>query len=259
MTAPDLTFATVDDWAFCAAARTAIAVPAATAIPHIGALIELARLARQYPPLVDQLSAIIDGHPLAALVATGELNRLIELGGGTGFVQLAVGPLPDTERTRLSIRAKSAAVSAGFGSRNAGQLTAAMLEMLDNIIEHSGASHTGLIAYQAGSRQFSFVVADSGIGALASLHTNPKFAGLTSDRDALPLVLQDGCSRHVDAGRGKGFNDLFRGLADHNGQLRFRSGAAAVLIDGHSPQPLHPKVKAKPPLQGFFAAVTCSL
>ena len=73
------------------------------------------------------------------------------------------------------------------------------------------------------------------MGALASLQGNPAYSNLASDRDALPLVLQNGCSRHVDPDRGKGFNDLFRGLADHKGALRFRSGTAAVLIDGASP------------------------
>lgn len=258
MQASDLSFSVVDDWAFSAAAEKTIVMKARPAITGIGAVIELGQLARQYPSLIDPLAAIIDRHPLAPLVAPSERNRLIEFGTGTGMVQLAATPLPDTERTRLSIRAKSAAVTAGFAARNAGQLTAAMLEMLDNVFEHSGAANTGLIAYQAKPGQFSFVVADAGIGALASLHANPRFKSLISDRDALPLILQDGCSRHVEPGRGKGFNDLFRGLADHNGALRFRSGAAAVLIDGHSPDTLHPKVKAKPTICGFLASVSCT-
>lgn len=258
MQASDLSFSIVDDWAFSAAADNAIVMTAPPAIAGIGELIELGQLARQYRSLIDPLSAIIDGHPLAPLVLSRERNRLVELGIGTGLLQLATTPLDDTERTLLSIRAKSAAVTAGFPARNASQLTGAMLEMLDNVVEHSGAAHTGLLAYQAGPQKFTFVVADSGMGALASLIVNPRFASLASDRDALPLVLQDGCTRHIEPGRGKGFNDLFRGLANHNGSLRFRSGAAAVLIDGRSPGPLHPKVKAKVALDGFLASVSCS-
>ncbi len=93
---------------------------------------------------------------------------------------------------------------------------------------------SGLVAYQALAGAFEFVVADEGIGALASLRSNPRFAALDDDREALPMVLQDGCSRRSDPSRGKGFNDIFRGLADHNGSLRSRSGNATVLIEGKS-------------------------
>ena len=258
MQTSDLTFSIVDDWAFSAAADKAILMAVPPEIASIGAVVELGRLALQYPSLVGPLAAIVERHPLSPLVAPRERNRLIELGTGTGLVQLAATPLPDAERTLLSIRAKSAALTAGFAARSASQLTAAMLEMLDNVVEHSGAAHTKLIAYQASLGQFTFVVADSGMGALASLHANPRFARLASDRDALPLILQDGCSRHVEPGHGKGFNDLFRGLADHNGTLRFRSGSAAVLIDGRSPDPLHPKLKAKAALRGFLESVSCT-
>ena len=36
------------------------------------------------------------------------------------------------------------------------------------------------------------------------------------------MVLQGGCSRYSDPDRGHGFDDMFRGLANHNGNLRFR-------------------------------------
>jgi hypothetical protein len=80
---------------------------------------------------------------------------------------------------------------------------------------------------------------------------------LSTDRQALPLVLEHGCSRHDAPGRGVGFDDMFRGLANHNGYLRFRSGDAAVLIDGASPGLVNRKVKKKSRLQGFLASVAC--
>ncbi len=258
MPARDLSFSLIDDWAFCVAADRPIAVQAQTNIVDIGALMELGQLARQYPALQAPLTAITQGHTLEPVLQTRICNRLIEVSTTTGILHLAQDALPETERTRLSIRAKAAAMTAGFAARNASQLTAAMLEMLDNLVEHSGAQDTGRLAYHARPGQLTFVVADHGMGALASLRGNPIYSSLGSDRDALPLVLQNGCSRYQDPNRGRGFNDLFRGLADHNGVLRFRSGSAAVLIDGISPDPLHPKVKAKPALNGFFASVTCS-
>ena len=48
-------------------------------------------------------------------------------------------------------------------------------------------------------------------------------------------MLQTGCTSTGDPERGRGFDDLFRGLANHNGLLRFRSGDAALVIDGQSP------------------------
>ena len=87
--------------------------------------------------------------------------------------------------TRLSILTKRSARAAGFDDRTASQLSAAVGELLSNIIEHSEASHTGLVAFQARDGCFEFVAADQGIGALASLRRNPRFAALTSDREAL--------------------------------------------------------------------------
>ena len=258
MQALALSFSHVDDWAFTTTRGAPIIASVRPVIDGIGPLMELTQLARRYPALKPQLTALIERHALAPMVTLRERNHLVEVAASTGILQLADVPLPETERTHFSIRAKAAALAAGFAARTASQLTAAMLEMLDNIIEHSRAEKTGRIAYQAREGRFTFVVADSGIGALASLQRNRSYSHLGSDQEALPLVLQDGTSRHPDAGRGKGFNDLFRGLADHKGDLRFRSGAAAVLIDGHSPNPLHPKVKTKPTLDGFFASVTCA-
>lgn len=258
MQAPDLSFSMVDDWAFSAEAGRAVSFRAPSKIADIGALLELGQLAQQYTALQAPLAAITQGHALKPALQASARNQLLEVDATAGMLHLSQDALPETERTRLSIRAKAAAMAAGFSARNASQLTAAMLEMLDNLVEHSGAQHTGSLTYHGRPGKLTFVVADRGMGALASLRGNPAYSNLASDRDALPLVLQNGCSRHVDPDRGKGFNDLFRGLADHKGALRFRSGAAAVLIDGASPDPLHPKVKAKPALNGFFASVSCS-
>lgn len=70
-------------------------------------------------------------------------------------------------------------------------------------------------------------------------------------------MLEHGCSRYQEPGRDAGFDDMFRGLANHNGNLRFRSGDAAVLIDGASPLLVRRTVRKKPCLQGFIASVVC--
>jgi hypothetical protein len=159
--------------------------------------------------------------------------------------------------TRFFIPTKRSARAAGIDGRTASQLAAAVGELLSNIIEHSEASHTGLAAFEAMDGCFEFVAADQGVGALTSLRCNSRFTTLTTDREALPLVLEHGCSRHDDPGRGAGFDDMFRGLANHSGYLRFRSGDAAVLIDGASPGLVNRKVKKKSHLKGFLASVAC--
>jgi hypothetical protein len=264
MNAPpqDLTFAIVDDIAFSAAsanpnARGAGASP--TYVPnHIGPFVELALLEKQ-----GRLRASGDRHlsrptPFEAMLSSPQRNVLVELGGNSGFMRMGASAMKGTELTRLSIAAKRAASAAGFGDRAAGQLAAALLELHGNIVEHSEAVDSGLLGYQALDGHFEFIVADQGVGALASLRTNERFSNLATDREALPLVLQDGCSRFSDPARGRGFNDIFRGLANHNGALRFRSGEAAILIDGQSPTAIKPKVKKKSYLQGFLASVRCS-
>jgi hypothetical protein len=71
-------------------------------------------------------------------------------------------------------------------------------------------------------------------------------------------VLEHGCSRRDGPGRGAGFDDMFRGLANHNGHLRFRSGDAAVLFNGASPNLVDRKGTKKPHFQDFVASVACT-
>jgi hypothetical protein len=253
--APPLTFAAVDDMAFAPSAAPRAPVPFRPI--HLGPLAEFAILQAQGRLGADTDARLVPASPLWSMLATQEANTLVEFPRHAGCLRLGGHPVAETELTRLSIVTKRAARAAGFDERAASQLSAAVGELLSNIIEHSEASHSGLVAFQARDGFFEFVAADQGVGALASLQRNPRFAALTSDREALPLVLQHGCSRHVEPGRGAGFDDMFRGLANHNGNLRFRSGDAAVLIDGASPLSIKPTVKKKPCLQGFIASVAC--
>lgn len=254
---PPLTFAAVDAMAFAASAQPRD--PPALRPASLGPLIELAILAAQDRLGATNVGNLLRPHPIASLFFSAQAtNDLAEFGSHAGYLRLSGRDVPNTELTRLSIMTKRSACAAGFDDRTASQLSAAVGELLSNILEHSEASHTGLVAFQATDRCFEFVAADQGVGALASLRRNSRFAALTTDREALPLALQHGCSRHDDPGRGAGFDDMFRGLANHNGYLRFRSGDAAVLIDGAGPGLVDRTVKKKPQLQGFFASVACT-
>lgn len=249
LTSPPLTYAMLDDYGL---ASVGAAPPLPAFSPgDLGPQLELLLLVEQ--------GALAAAIPTALMTSAraNSPNQLLPLGPHCAVLRLAEAPLADTEWTRLSIEAKRAAVAAGFPDRVAGQLAVAVEEVASNILEHSQAPETGVIAYRGTPGLFEFVAADRGIGALASLQGNPIYARLKSAREALPLVLQDGITSTADPARGNGYQDLFRGLANHRGRLRFRSGDAAVIIDGQSPSPLRPKVKPRLALNGFIAAVSC--
>src|SRR3546814_17157772 len=67
-----------------------------------------------------------------------------------------------------------------------------MGEMQDNVYEHSGAAHTGLVAYAVTDCSFEFVVADRGMGVLETLRQNPDSAHLPDAGAALAEAIKTG-------------------------------------------------------------------
>jgi hypothetical protein len=158
----------------------------------------------------------------------------------------------------FGVATQYAAVVAGFSRDVAAQLVGAIGEMQSNIYEHSQASRTGIVAFQATRGAFEFVVCDRGIGVLNSLKACPNYADLTDYGQALRLTLSEGISRYgPQSGRGLGFRPLFTGLANLNGALRFRSGDYALTIEGQNPGVIPAKLWQKPMIEGFFASVVC--
>ena len=79
-------------------------------------------------------------------------------------------------------------------------------------------------------------MSDAGIGVLASLRTSPDYVYLQDAGEALKVAVEDGNSRLGRAcGNGFGIGQMFRALANHDGELRFRSGDHALAVRGHSP------------------------
>jgi hypothetical protein len=137
-------------------------------------------------------------------------------------------------------------------------LAAAMEEMEGNIHDHAEAPETGVLAFRAASGVFEFVVADRGIGVLASLRSCPDYEGLQDHGRALNAALTDGTSRHgSNSGHGHGFRDMFIGLMNLQASLRFRSGDHALIMDGTSPTLATAQLAQKPMINGFFASVRC--
>ena len=156
---------------------------------------------------------------------------------------------------------ENAAVAAGLPRGLAAGLMGALGELQDNVFEHSGRPETGLVAYGAKTGTFEFVVADAGRGVLASLRENPEYTHLADCGAALRLAASDGASRHTsESGHGYGIGQLFRALAHHNAELRFRSGDYALRIWGDAPS-LTGQVELlhKAWLDGLTVTVRCAL
>ena len=145
----------------------------------------------------------------------------------------AVNPVTSTgpEWDQWTTHAENIAKSQGLNAHLVAGLLGAMIEIQDNVYEHSGAPETGLVAYATTATSFEFVVADRGIGVLSSLRENPNYADVSDAGAALGLAITDGVSRFPsETGHGQGFNQLFRALVGHNAELRFRSGDHALTL-----------------------------
>ncbi len=140
-------------------------------------------------------------------------------------------------------------------------LIGALREIEDNVHVHSERSHDGVVGFRGNTEEFEFVVADSGIGVLKSLRQSPDYQHLDDAGTAIKIALADGQSRlrHLDPARGHGFHDLFVGLANLNGELRFRSDDHSLTINGASPSLMTAHLSQKVRLQGFVASVVCRL
>lgn len=149
------------------------------------------------------------------------------------FPLTAANPVTSTapEWDQWTTHAENIAKAQGFNAQLIAGLLGALIEIQDNVYEHSGAPETGVVAYASTASSFEFVVADRGIGVLSSLRQNPKYADVSDAGAALSLAITDGVSRFPsETGHGQGFNQLFRALVGQNAELRFRSGDHALTL-----------------------------
>ena len=172
-----------------------------------------------------------------------------------GFIGAVRGPDGDARLTGFLIDAKRAATNtAQLPGTAPAQLIAVMWEMESNIHEHSEAPETGLLAFRAVRGTFQFVAVDRGIGVLKSLHSCDVYATLSDHGKALAAALSDGVSRFgEESRRGHGFRQMFLGLLDLYGSLRFRPGDYALLMDGTSPALATAQLAQKPAMDVDFS------
>jgi len=260
----ELTFDAVDDLVAAHARGKLARVPAGTAFApsSVGPLIELSFEAStgRYGPLIESrwLDPVTQADLRSAL--RGTENVWLDGTQRRGFLRTVFDPLQardDPARTQFLMAARKSAEAVGFAAATAQSLAAAIREIESNVHEHSGKAATGIIVFQAQSSDFEFVVADGGVGILATLRETPEFKHLSDHGRALHAALQEGVSRYGrSADHGNGFRDLFRGLADLNADLRFRSGDHALTISGR-PDLRQAVLAQKAPFQGFLASVRC--
>lgn len=150
----------------------------------------------------------------------------------------------------------------GFGKQLANGIAKSFFDMADNVVQHSGADvdhpAAGALAYEVGPRRCVFTITDRGRGVLASLRTNPDWRHLSASDEALDAAVRNGASRRMGQGKGQGFSDLHRALADLRGTLRFASGDAVLVLQGE-PDKRIASHGSRPTLPGFQITVSVNL
>ena len=175
-----------------------------------------------------------------------------------GYVPVSAILASKTAETDFYVRARRAAEFARFKKAEAAQFVAAIVELYNNIVEHSRAVESAYVAFAAYENCFEFVVADAGIGVLQSLRSSAEYAHLADSGSALELALTEGVSRHCsEADRGRGFRPIFIGLANASENLRFRSGDHARELERHADGSIPAVTRQKSELSGFFCSVRC--
>lgn len=263
----ELTFNVVDDLAE-AHLRGVLSAPPMNQsfVPvNLGPLMELALQSSngRTGPLLASPWLARSGHAELRRHLAGPASYWFDNASDTGFQRTTLNPLDeidDAVRTGFLLAASRTAQRAGFPLTTAQTLAAAIREMESNVHEHSELTETGILAFHIQPGVFEFVVADCGVGVLATLQESSDYPDLHDHGLALQEVLKPGVSRYGrNAHRGNGFRDLFIGLASLNADLRFRSGDHALTISGPHPELKTARLAQKPFFQGFAASVRCTL
>lgn len=232
---------------------------------ELGAFVEYEYYRRANSSVVPNLLAGMPGLPECLLLAftttvyhpTYSANRRI------GFIR--TGTRKD-ENVQLALNsfyvtAQRAAEASGISKTMAQALVGAIIELQDNIHEHSQRAGSGLIGYRSViDGVFEFTVADAGIGVLRSLQKATRYRGLSDAGEALQIALSDGGTRFRDnINHGNGFRPLFQALTNQYGHLRFRSGDHVLVMSGQSPSLGHAYISQLSTVSGFVISVSCSV
>ena len=150
-----------------------------------------------------------------------------------GMYVLALPPAEDTLVLRGAERdVRERLGRAGFTPIMAKALSGALSEIIENVWEHAQATTPALLVYQCANERLTASIADLGIGVLQSLRSNPDYERLGSSLQALKNAMAVGVTRHTVPGRGYGFDEVLRAVADNHGTVRLRSGQGILVFRG---------------------------
>lgn len=215
---------------------------------------ELDRWSRDHEFLHDTVGYVMNGTVAPVRDFEARDSELFGIGDGSDLQSLLFG----------QFLSRFAAAVRRAGYPEFGQAVSGILQDLaDNIPQHSKIGDAmrkvcGLAAYSVNTHRLSFVVADDGVGVLASLRTSREWNHLKSDRDALLAVARDHASRREDQGEGQGYKALFTVLARFNGLVRMRSNTGIFELRGALDQ-LNPSGAVGPHIPGLQLTVECDL
>jgi hypothetical protein len=207
----------------------------------------------------------------ASLLKIERLNHLNELPAPRTSHSLEVeffkspqveSELEDSRYDAFLNRLRHAALQAGLERTFSAALTATFGEMVNNLVIHCEAPQTAVIGYRHSKpeKEFEYVVADQGIGVLASLKQNPIYHYLLDSGQALETAIKDGESRRgKNIGCGNGFQQLMRNIASQNSYLRFRSGDHSLTLDGIDKPHIDARTQQTVEFQGFLISVVCKI
>lgn len=229
---------------------------------RIGPVIEFVRARRH---CVSQFAQVSIQAPFANTVDRAlDDKRVLGESHGAKFgifplTFLAPDGEPTDEWTQWYWRADQAAQLAGFSKPAAAMVMGGFGELVDNVFRHSQASGSAIVAFAIVDGGIELVVSDNGIGVLESLRSHPDYADLPDSGAALRQAIANGESRFGrDSGSGLGIGQIFRALANQDGDLRFRSGDHVLEIRGHSPSLTgHLDVRHRAELPGLTVSVLC--
>lgn len=258
----ELAFRDVDDLALAAQMdRLPLAPSPGFVTTRIGPYMEMLSVAKNYPDRATSIASYVAPGNLSDLrdaLRTKRTSWICPKTKSVGFMRCGNAlDTSDRARTEFLANAEGAAVTAGFARGLAQQFIAGIMEMEDNVYEHSGSPQTGMVAFRTLPGEFEFVVRDMGIGPLASLRESDEFALMTDHGKALMAMVTEGVSRKGRGQGGFGFRQVFVGLANLQGDLRFRSGDHALSILGRSPRPDNAISSQQAAVSGLIVTVDC--
>lgn len=162
--------------------------------------------------------------------------------------------------TLYQMRFERTLKAAGFPPKFATAIVAGFSEMTDNVIQHSSSSTlhiAGVAGFHVSPGAMNYVVTDIGQGALVKLQTNPRWASLASERDALIAIGRDGAtSRPLRCGGG--YYQVFESFLDRQGLVKMRSGDGLAQLTGNLTK-RHAEGANTQHLRGFRVFVACTL